>query len=218
MKNLIWTKRFGRGFFMGPILAGLLAGCGGSSATTPKTEDPEIPSTSLSALAAMQSDQTAMISTYPLPNAYTPLASIPISGTYVYDGYLSGGRGETLDALTDIIIGDLKLSVEFGNSSDDISGSASNFHDEDGALMTGSLTFSSGELDRSGDPISDATLTLTVSGRLTDADINTLDFSGNLEGDTLGTNYNALGGDALFNVSENSGTSEYFTGIFIAER
>ena len=212
MKNLIWTKRFGRGFFMGPILAGLLAGCGGSSA--PVNPDPP-PSFGFE---EMSDEQSAMIERYPLPNAYTPLASIPISGTYVYDGYLSGGRGETLDALTDTIIGDLKLSVEFGNSSDDISGSASNFRDEDGALMTGSLTFSSGALDRSGDPTSGATLTLTVSGRLTDADINTLDFSGNLEGDTLGTNYNALGGDALFNVSENSGTSEYFTGIFIAER
>ena len=205
-------------FFTGPILAGLLAGCGGGSATTSMTEDPEIPSTSLSDLAAMESAQTAMISTYPLPNAYTPLASIPTSGKYVYDGYLSGGRGETLDALTDTTTGDLKLSVEFGISSDDISGSASNFCDEDGALMTGSLTFSTGDLDRGANITSDITLTLTVSGRLTGADTNTLDFSGDLEGDMLGTNYNALGGDALFNVSENSGTSEYFTGIFIAER
>ena len=141
MEKLIWTKQIGRGFFMGPILAGLLAGCGGSSGNIDMNEEPEIPLTSLSDLAAMQSLQAAMISTYPLPNAFTPLASIPTSGSYVYDGYLSGGRGETLDALTDTIIGDLQLSVEFGNSSDDISGSASNFRDEDGALMTGSLTF-----------------------------------------------------------------------------
>jgi hypothetical protein len=96
MEKLIWAKHVGRGFFTGPILAGLLAGCGGGSATTPMTEDPEIPSTSLSDLAAMESAQTAMISTYPLPNAYTPLASIPTSGKYVYDGYLSGGEARPL--------------------------------------------------------------------------------------------------------------------------
>ena len=84
--------------------------------------------------------------------------------------------------------------------------------------MSGILEFSNGALDRVKDPNKDATLTLTASGTLTDIDANTFFFGTRLEGDMLGANYNAVGGDVLGKVTQNNGTPEDFTGIFIAER
>lgn len=223
MEKLIWTKQFGRGFFTGPILVGLLAGCGGSAATTPVVTGPPvvtapvITQASLSEMAAMQSAQAAMISDYSSPIVYTPLASVPTSGNAVYKGYLGGTLANSSDGLTDTIIGEMSLTVEFTNSSVNVSGSARNFRDDDGALMTGSLTFSTGDLDRGGDPSSDATLTLTANGTLIDADTNSLLFGTQLEGDMLGTNYSAVGGAVLGLVTHN-GISQDIDGEFIAER
>ena len=218
MKNLIWTKRFGRGLFTGPILAGLLAGCGGSAATTPVvTGRPEITQAPLSYMTAMQSAHAAMISDYSSPIVYTPLASIPTFGSAVYDGYLSGTLANSSDGLTDTIIGKMSLTVGFTNSSVNVTGSASNFRDEDDVPMTGSLTFSNGDLDRGADITSDVTLTLNANGTLTDADQNDLVFGSQLQGDMLGTNHDAVGGFVLGVVNHN-GDEQLIDGTFIAER
>ena len=218
MKNLIWTKRFGRGFFMGPILAGLLAGCGGSSA--PVTTEPGPPLPPASEFEEMSDEQEAMIELYRSPSLefeYTPLASIQTDGVAVYNGYLGGALANSSDGLTDAIIGEMSLTVEFTISSVNVSGSATNFFDDDGAPMTGNLTFSNGDLDRGGDPNSDATLTLTANGTLIDADTNSLVFGTELEGDMLGTDYSAVGGAVLGKVTH-IGTIQDIDGTFIAER
>lgn len=199
------------------LILGGLAGCGGSAATTPVVTGPETLTirTSLSE-AEMQSAQSELIEIYS-PIEYTSLTLIPTSGAAVYDGYLSGTLANSDDGLTNTVIGDMSLVVGFTSSSVTISGSASNFRDEDDVVMAGSLTFSDGSLDRSGDPNSDVTLTLAANGTLTDVDANTLVFGAQLEGDMLGTNYNAVGGEVLGRVIHN-GTSQNFDGTFIAER
>ena len=214
MEKFIWTKHVGRGFFTGPILAGLLAGCGGGSATTPM-DTPMLKPTS-STEAAMQSAQAAMISDYS-PIEYTPLALIPVSGSAVYDGYLSGNLLNSNDGLTDTIIDEMSLTVGFTNSSVNVLGSASNFRDEDVAPMTGILTFSNRDLDRGADITSDITLKLNANGTLTDADENDLIFGTQVQGDMLGTDYNAVGG-FVYGVVTHNGAEQNIDGKFIAER
>ena len=215
MKNLIWTKRFGRGFFMGPILAGLLAGCGGSSA--PVTTTPPPPPPPSFGFEEMSDAQAVMISDY-FPFQFTPLVSGPTFGSAVYDGYLGGDLSDSTAEeapTTGQIIGELSLDVTFGNSFT-VSGRGTNFFDEDGASMPGDIDFLNGTLDS--DQTNGGTLSVIGNGTLTDADGNILEFGTRLEGDFLGADYDAVGGFVYATVTDAGESDQYLTGAFIAER
>jgi hypothetical protein len=183
--------------------------------TTPTTTDPvTIPTTTTN--SGKMAAQAALITDYS-PITYTELSTIPVSGGAEYNGYLGGTLSNKSDAITDSIVGDMSLSITFASTSPSVTGTATNFRDADDAVMTGSLTFSSGNFDRNGDPDSDATLTLSANGTLRDAQNNDLVFGGQLEGDFLGSQYDAVGGEVLGRVTQ-GGVDQNFDGTFIAER
>ena len=183
--------------------------------TTPVAADPVTtsPTTTNSGMLAAQS---ALIADYS-PITYTELSAIPVSGRAEYNGYLGGTLSNKSDSITDSIVGDMSLSITFASTSPSVTGTATNFRGADDAVMAGSLTFSDGNFDRNGDPDSDATLTLSATGTLRDAQNNDLVFGGQLEGDFLGSQYDAVGGEVLGRVTQ-GGVDQNFDGTFIAER
>lgn len=212
MKNDKLHILAGRGLILGTLLGGLAA-CGGSSATTP-TVTPS-PSTSPTA-DEMLLAQSALNDQYS-PINYTDLSSIQTSGSATYNGYIGGDLSNTADALPDSVIGEMALVVNFNNTSVSVSGSADNFRDGNNGVLTGNLQFSDGALDRDGDPSSDATLTLSADGTLTDASNRAMVFGSRLEGDFLEADSAGVGGNVLGRVSY-GGANQDFDGSFIAER
>ena len=210
-----------------------LAACGGAAVTppavdpapepepvvtpapdpTPEEPEPEAPAPTS---AQMISDKDALIDDYS-PTTYTTLSVVQTTGAVTYDGYLSGDLSNTSDAVTDEVIGEMSLTVTFNNDAIVVTGDAYNFRDEDDVAMDGTLRLGSATFDRNGDPDVDATFTMTANGTLEDAQGNNLVFGTQLEGDFLGSNYDAIGGDALGRVTHN-GTNQDFDGQFIAER
>ncbi len=210
------------------LLGASLSACGGSVATTPvvtppSTPEPEpdpVPEPEPVPIAAtsseMQSARNLLIATHS-PISYTNPSALQTSGALTYDGYLGGVLANADDQLTDSMIGEMALTVTFNNSNVVVTGDASNFRDEDNAILTGTLVFSGGVFDRNGDPDADATFTMTANGTLVDDQGRPLVFGTQLEGDFFGTTYGAIGGDVLGRVTYN-GSSQDFDGLFIAAR
>ena len=183
--------------------------------STPVAADP-VTTSPITTNSGMLAAQSALIADYS-PITYTELSAIPVSGRADYNGYLGGTLSNKIDGITDNIVGDMSLSITFASTSPSVTGTATNFRDADDAVMTGSLTFSGGNFDHNGDPDSDATLTLSANGTLRDAQNNDLVFGGQLEGDFLGSQYDAVGGEVLGRVTQ-GGVDQNFDGTFIAER
>lgn len=86
----------------------------------------------------------------------TPIADIPTSGSATYDGVFSLGRieerfpGDPDPDLVDPLIGEVELDVDFQRNT--LSGNADNFFD-DTRSVSGSLTISDGEIERSVDGV-----------------------------------------------------------------
>lgn len=180
---------------------------------TPEEPEPEAPAPTL---AQMTAGSMALIDDYS-PITYTTLSVVQTTGAATYDGYLGGVLSNSSDAITDEILGEMSLTVTFNNDAVVVTGDAYNFRDEDGVAMDGTLRFGGGTFDRNGDPAVDATFTMTANGTLEDDQGRNLVFGTQLEGDFLGSNYDAIGGDALGRVTYN-GTNQDFDGQFIAER
>ncbi len=151
------------------------------------------------------------------PSQYTALNTIPTTGSATYQGYLTGDLANRSDAITNEMIGQLDMAVNFNAQSVGVTGTVTNFVDADDRGITGSLTLSQGALDRAGNPASDPTLRIRATGTLTDHADRDLAMSLYLEGDFLGSTYGAVGGDALGAVTVN-GVEQDFDGSFIAER
>ena len=149
--------------------------------------------------------------------AFVGWASSPTSGSATYNGYAYGDLANTSDAITDSLIGDIEMTVTFTASSATVAGQIGGFEDEDGDDVAGSLTLSGGSLDRSGNPSSDSTFGVSISGTLTDDAARNLVIGGRLEGDFLGSGHAAVGGELLGTVTVDS-TSQNIDGGFIAER
>ena len=196
------------------ILLIMLSACGGGAATTSSVTLPPTPTAA--SFAQMATMDSALLAEY-TPVIYTDLGIIPVSGDASYAGIFKGDLANVADNVTDTVIGEMELAVSFTPSSASVSGSVTNFYDDDGAAMAGNLIFTDGRLDRGGDTSSDATFTLSADGSLTDANNQVLVFDTTLEGDFLGNNYDAVGGNALGRITHN-GTSQNFDGTFIAER
>jgi len=209
---------------MGAVICGL-AGCGGgggSSSETPVTEDPDvipIPTPVDTSTSGQRASATALLTEWAPTNppVYTGLSAIPQTGGADYTGFIYGELANDSDSITDSVIGSLTLEVGFTAAGATFAGTASDFVDEDDADLTGSLTVSGGTLNRDGNPASDATVGANLAGTLTDAADRELAFGVQLEGDFLGSAYNAIGGAALGRVTVGS-VNQDFDGGFIAER
>jgi len=192
----------------------LLGACGGGGTTSPST--PTIPTPPPTSGSASLDAARSLLDTYADPLTYTAMGSIPTTGSASFNGYAYGNLANSTDTITDNIVGDLSINVSYGGSTS-FTGSISDIVDEDGDALTGSLTLSSGSLNRSGSPTQDPTVAISISGSLTDGSAQTLNITGLLEGDFLGTSANALGGELLGTVTVN-GTPQDIDGGFIAAR
>lgn len=148
------------------------------------------------------------------PAEYTDLTALPTSGAVIYSGFVSGVLSNTDDSITDTLIGDLSVNVSF-EGPEMVSGIANGFLDDDGNMLTGELNLSGGALDRDGDPNVDATLTFEGSGELTAASGDVLIINTDFSGDFLGEQLEAIGGEAIGQVTVD-GINQSFGGGFIA--
>lgn len=197
-------------------------GGGGSSTDIPVTTDPGIPNPiSGPAGPSTQGGRTvsALLNDWAssTPLDYTSLSAIPATGSASYDGFLYGVLSTTGGRQTESLIGRLSLDVGFAASDINITGTASDFTANETTPLSGTLTVAGGRLNRGGNPASDATLQgVGVTGTLTGGG-DTRVFGLALEGDFLGAQADALGGDALGRVRVD-GTDQNFDGGFIAEK
>lgn len=198
-------------FLLGTITQFLVA-CGGSE-TAPITLPPTPITGETATLEAVQS----LLDTHADPVSYSTLGTIPTTGNASYDGFVYGTLANTSDTITDSLIGEVTIAVAFGASSTSLTGSITNLADQDGDAVTGSLTLSSGSFDRSGSPTSDPTIAIAVSGSLTDDLAQSFAINGQLEGDFLGTNHAAIGGE-FFGTLQHNGNGQNIDGGFIVER
>ena len=148
---------------------------------------------------------------------FTDFASIPSVGNAVYAGIVQGDLSNIMrDNLTDEVIGEMTLSVTFSSTTPSFSGSATNFHDDKGAAMDGSLAFSGGVFDRYNDKIV-ASFELSADGTLIDTNNQKLVFATQFQGDFLGSAYEAVFGEWLGDVTH-GGKTQRIDGTFIAEK
>ena len=209
----------------------VMAGCGGAAATTPVVTPAPVPTptptpaptptptptpTPSVAATQMRSQQAVLLGTY-VPIVFTNLTAVPQAGSARFDGYVNGTLSNKNDTVTDTVIGEISVNVAFNSSGAQISGQADKFYDADNISMGGSLTLSDGRFDRTGDPNSDVTMTFAANGALVDAQGRSIQIGAQMEGDFLGPNYNALGGDTLGRATVNGATQD-FDGVFIATR
>jgi hypothetical protein len=202
-----------------------LAACGGGGGSTTEVEvtiDPTVQTPTQptdTSTAGQRAAATALLTEWAPTNPpiYTNLSVIPTTGSAEYAGFVYGELSNDSDTITDSVIGSLNLEVGFNAGGASFGGSASGFVDEDDNDLTGNLTVSSGSLDRTGNPADDATIGISLAGTLTDDADQDLVFGFALEGDFLGSEYNAIGGAALGSVTVD-GVDQNFDGGFIAEQ
>lgn len=189
--------------------------CGGAS--TPIIAPPPVrPGNGLSYNQVLN-DASALGARFFNPIVYTEMAQIPMSGVAAYDGYYFGELLNGSAVGVENIIGKLALNLVFSPYSTSVSGAVGNFSDSNNEPLSGQLELSHGALDRAGNPNTNATLTSRSIGSLTTAQGITLQFEVYLEGDLLGADHDAVGGNLVGGVtSENLVFS--FDGYFIGER
>lgn len=208
------------------VLLILLTACGGGGGPAPVTQDPVVPgpgtpenpiprtTTGLRGAAIDLLDDWAPDD---VP-VYTALSVVPSTGSATYTGFVYGDLSDDSDAIADSLIGRLSLNVAFSASSAGFTGSARDFVDSRDDPLSGTLTVSGGDLNRGGNPASDATLRgITVAGVLRDGDNVAYDVGIQLEGDFLGVTAQAIGGEAIGRVSV-GGEDQNFDGGFVVAK
>ena len=180
-----------------------LAACGGSSTSGPNA------STSFANIiedAGTLADEVAVI-------PYTDPATLPTSGSATYNGFI----GVVLDNNAGVA-GDLQLIANFAPNANEnaITGSASNFFDNEENAIGGTLTLSNSVLDRNADTNTQFTFDADLSGDLTsdEGDISVAAF---LLGDFTGTNHEFVEGFVSGTATLNDETL-FLDGEFVAER
>lgn len=194
------------GYIKYTLMCLLLCSCSGSGGT-----EADAP---LDRLEAMRTETSQLVAKFS-PVAYTELTDVPPVGSASYRGFVSAQLSNTSDNVTDTLIGELSIDVNFAES-DIVTGAAEGFLDENGLPLTGMLVLSNGTLDRAGDPNTDATFTFAGAGSLVDASGQTLNILANFEGDFLENNYSGVGGDFLGQIIVD-GNAQSLGGLFIAE-
>lgn len=192
------------------VLLSILAGCGGAggggSQGGPGSETrPPIDYATLEAEAKLLHDSWDDIS-------FTDPSSLPMSGSATYSGVMQldiqNGAGEiSMDGL-------LNMKVSFASNS--ITGTATNFIDENNANYSGNLALSNGMIDRDADPNIEYTLQADIGGTLTGGG-KSFDISADLQGDFRGTSWKATSGGVQGSAVSSYGTG-YVFGEFVASR
>ena len=141
----------------------------------------------------------------------SPALFLPTSGTASYDGYL--GAADTSGA----IIGDLDLTADFG--ADSISGTASNFIDEENTEYTGRLTISNGDIFRTADPATEYQIAADVNGTLSTDEART-SVNAIMLGDFFGGSQQGVAGILRGTTTDQFGTTllDGSNSGFVAER
>ena len=205
-----------------------LAACGGSGGETPVVitppAAPTTPTTPTSPPTGgaqtgtqMRSAANGLLTTYANPVSFTAISSIPSSLTATYNGYAYGNLANTSDGITNTLMGQLAMTVSLTSNAATVTGTISNVTDDADNALAGQLSLLSGSLDRAGDPNADATFGAGFLGTLTDTANRDLTVGGQLQGDFLGSNQAAIGGNLLGTVTV-SGAIQQINGGFIAER
>ncbi len=193
-----------------------LTGCGGGGGSpAPVTLPP--PTTPIGGATPSLSATQGLLTAHANPVSYASISALPTTGTFTYNGYAYGDLSNTSDGITDTLIGDMEMTVTFTASSATVSGQINGFTDDDGDPLTGSLALSAGALDRAGDPNSDSTFGVDVNGALTDDASRVLSIGARFEGDFIGANHAAVGGEFLGTVAS-GGSVQDLDGGFIGER
>lgn len=202
------------------LFVGTLAACGGGGGSPtegpaqpgPSETEEEVPRT-VSGLRGGAEDLLSIWAPGGVAN-YTTLASVPSSGSATYDGFVYGELSD--EDVVDSLVGRLSLDVTFAADDFTFGGSATDFVDQNDALLNGTLAVSGGSFNRDGNPASDATLRgIGLSGTLEDSDDTTWTVGIQLEGDFLGSTADAVGGEAIGRVTAGS-TALDFDGGFVA--
>lgn len=110
-------------------------------------------------------------------------------------------------------IGSLNLKIEFGNHGANITGEAKNIVSKHGQELRGRLSVDTSAFDRETDPDIDRTVSIGLSGELTDTDGLSTSHSLRLEGDFYGPAVNHLGGIVLGRTESDIGSGTV-TGLF----
>ncbi len=150
------------------------------------------------------------------PIVYTDLLTIPTTGSAQYSGFISGQLSDISDDVTDGLIGELQLEIAFAET-DMVSGRATNFLDQRGNPVIGSIALTGGALNRDGDPNVDATFSFEGLGELTDTNGRNLELDVDFDGDFLGDQNAGIGGDVMGQVNV-EGATQSFGGLFIASK
>lgn len=141
---------------------------------------------------------------------YTDPMTLPPSGSADYAGFIGI---ETDDVQT---IGELELTADFSGAGS-ISGSATNFVNDDSGSYSGTLTVSNGVIDRAADLNNfDYTFNADIDGTLTSGGDDFV-VSGLMEGDFIGNDHEFIGGDVTGTVVTSEGV-EVISGEFGAKR
>lgn len=202
------------------LFVGVLAACGGGGGSPtegpaqpgPSEADEEVPRT-VTGLGGGAEDLLSVWAPGGVAN-YTALASVPSTGTATYDGFVYGELSD--EDVVDSLVGRLTLDVTFTANDFAFGGSATDFVDQNDALLSGTLGVSGGTFNRDGNPASDATLRgIGLSGTLEDSDNTAWTVGIQLEGDFLGPSADAIGGEAIGRVTAGS-TAFDFDGGFVA--
>lgn len=206
------------------LVLGLLAACGGGGGTAPVSQNPVLPGPSTpenpiprttTGLRGAAVDLLDDWAPGDVPT-YTTLSVVPTTGRATYAGFVYGDLSDDSDAINDSLIGRLSLTVAFSATSAGFTGTAGDFVDSRDDPLSGTLTVSGGDLNRGGNPASDATLRgIAVAGVLRDGDNVAYDVGIQLEGDFLGVTAQAIGGEAIGRVSV-GGENQNFDGGFVA--
>lgn len=183
-----------------PLMILLTAACGGGGAGG---SDPLTPGQERDLANQVIKDITQ--------SDYTDPASLPNSRVARYGGHMNL-RMNTMPGAPTTYLGDLALAVDFGATSNQITGTARDFRAPSGNLR-GQLALSSGDLTRSTDPKIDFTYGGLIGGTLTAGDNTTYTLDGDFAGDLHGRNGGAVSGVIFGDVTGPNGI-DLFDGAF----
>jgi len=136
-------------------------------------------------------------------------AALPLEGTANYAGFMTLNL-PTVDG-RQANVGDLNLAVDFGATSNQVSGGVSNF-----SGTTGTLDISGGDLNRGADPDMDFTFDGALSGTLQTGS-TAFDIDGNLLGEFRGRDQYGLTGIVSGTIT-GSGSQDIFDESMAATR
>ena len=189
------------------VLLLLFAACGGVSDNRFHFVEP-------GDLAGLQSLQAAQLLEFE-DLTYTAFDLIPTRGEAIFNGVLEADAYIN-EASDPSFVGRLILEIEFGDHGAFATGEVRDIFSKHGQELRGKLSVGSSTRGLGTDPSIDRTVSIGLSGELTDTDGMTTSHTLRLEGDFYGSTVDHLGGVVL-GRAENDVGSGTVTGRFTAK-